>query len=123
VTSISRGSLLLGAAGLLNVKTTLLGRCANASAHEAKFPPDARVVVDRNWVTGGGVTGGIDFGLVLSAKLRGDDAAQLTQLAMGYDPQPPFHSGSPKAADPRTINQAMTVTASEMEKLVLDALD
>src|SRR5262245_53559247 len=53
----------------------------------------------------------------LMAKLRGDDAAQLTHLAMEYDPQPPFHSGSPKTADPRTIHQTMTAMASEMEKL------
>jgi cyclohexyl-isocyanide hydratase len=51
------------------------------------------------------------------AKLRGDVAAQLTQLAMEYDPQPPLRSGSPKTADPRTIHQTMTVMASEMQKL------
>jgi cyclohexyl-isocyanide hydratase len=118
VTSVCSGSLLLGAAGLLNGY--------NATSHWAvreglgafgAVPTDARVVVDRNRVTGGGVTAGIDFGLVLLAKLRGDDAAQLTQLAMEYDPQPPFHSGSPKTADPRIVHRAMTVMASEMEKL------
>jgi cyclohexyl-isocyanide hydratase len=69
------------------------------SAYGAE-PVEARVVVDRNRITGGGVTAGIDFGLVLLAKLRGDEAAKLTQLAMEYDPEPPFQSGSPKTADP-----------------------
>ena len=58
------------------------------------------MVVDRNRITGGGVTAGIDFGLVILAKLRGDDAAKLTQLAMEYDPEPPFNAGSPKTAGP-----------------------
>ena len=79
-------------------------------------PVDARVVVDRNRVTGGGVTAGIDFGLVLLAKLRGDDAAKLTQLAMEYDPEPPFNAGNPKAAGPEVIEQAMSMMAAEMEQ-------
>jgi cyclohexyl-isocyanide hydratase len=58
----------------------------------------ARLVRDRNRMTGGGVTAGIDFGLVLLAELRGDQAARTTQLALEYDPQPPFAPGSPAAA-------------------------
>jgi cyclohexyl-isocyanide hydratase len=77
---------------------------------------DARVVVDRNRITGGGVTAGIDFGLVLLAKLRGDDAARSTQLAMEYDPEPPFHAGSPKTAGPAIVEQAMTMMAAAMER-------
>jgi cyclohexyl-isocyanide hydratase len=53
----------------------------------------------------------------LLAKLRGDDAAKLTQLAMEYDPQPPFESGTPKTADPAIAHEAMSVMASEMERL------
>jgi len=80
-------------------------------------PVDARVVVDRNRITGGGVTAGIDFGLVILAKLRGDDAAKLTQLAMEYDPEPPFNAGNPKAAGPAVVEQAMSFMAAEMERL------
>jgi hypothetical protein len=58
------------------------------------------VVVDRNRVTGGGVTAGIDFGLVLLAIWRGDEVAKVTQLAMEYDPEPPLDAGSPEAAGP-----------------------
>jgi cyclohexyl-isocyanide hydratase len=99
VTSVCSGSVILGAAGLL--------RSYKATSHWAATEllplfgaevPEGRVVIDRNRITGGGVTAGIDFGLVLLAKLRGENAAKMTQLAMEYDPQPPFHAGSPKGA-------------------------
>lgn len=60
-----------------------------------------RVVVDRNRISGGGVTAGIDFGLTLLAKLRGEDVAKRTQLMLEYDPHPPFNSGHPRTAEPR----------------------
>jgi cyclohexyl-isocyanide hydratase len=66
-------------------------------------PVKARVVADRNRFTGGGVTAGIDFGLTLLAELRGADAAKETQLAMEYDPQPPFDAGSPDTAGPEIV--------------------
>lgn len=80
-------------------------------------PVDARVVVDRNRITGGGVTAGIDFGLVLLAKLRGVDGAKFAQLAMEYDPDPPFQAGSPKTASPAVVEQVMTVIAAAMENV------
>jgi cyclohexyl-isocyanide hydratase len=117
VTSVCSGSLLLGAAGLLKgYKATSHWAAREALRMYGAEPVDARVVVDRNRVTGGGVTAGIDFGLVLLAILRGDDAAKLTQLAMEYDPEPPFNAGSPKAAGPKVIEQAMSMMAAEMEK-------
>jgi cyclohexyl-isocyanide hydratase len=117
VTSVCSGSLLLGAAGLLKgYKATSHWSAREALRMYGAEPVDARVVVDRNRVTGGGVTAGIDFGLVLLAKLRGDDAARLTQLAMEYDPEPPFNAGNPKAAGPAIIEQAMSMMAAEMER-------
>jgi cyclohexyl-isocyanide hydratase len=108
VTSVCSGSLLLGAAGLLKgYKATSHWATRDALGAFGAEPVDARVVVDRNRITGGGVTAGIDFGLVLLAKLRGERAAKLTQLAMEYDPEPPFSSGSPKTADSLTIQQAL----------------
>ena len=62
-----------------------------------------RVVIDRNRVSGGGVTAGIDFGLTLLAKLRGDTAAKCSQLMMEYDPKPPFDNGSPSVAEPEVV--------------------
>ena len=117
VTSVCSGSLLRGAARLLKGdKATSHWALRDALTAFGAEPVDARVVVDRNRITGGGVTAGIDFGLVLLAKLCGNEKAKLTQLAMEYDPEPPFHSGSPKTADSDTINQAMTFMAAQMEK-------
>jgi cyclohexyl-isocyanide hydratase len=118
VTSVCSGSLLLGAAGLLQgYKATSHWAAREGLSAFGAEPVDARVVVDRNRITGGGVTAGIDFGLVVLAKLRGDDAAKLTQLAMEYDPEPPFNSGSPKTADPAIVQQALSTMATYMEEL------
>jgi len=118
VTSVCSGSLLLGAAGLLKgYKATSHWAAREGLSAFGAEPVDARVVVDRNRITGGGVTAGIDFGLVVLAKLRGDDAAKLTQLAMEYDPEPPFQAGSPKTAGPAIVEQAMSFMAATFEKM------
>ena len=117
VTSVCTGSLLLGAAGLLKgYKATSHWAMRDALSAFGAEPVDGRVVVDRNRITGGGVTAGIDFGLVLLAKLRGDEAAKLTQLAMEYDPEPPFQSGSPKTAEPGIVQQALSFMASAPQR-------
>jgi len=64
---------------------------------------EARVVTDRNRISGGGVTAGIDFGLVLLAELLCEDVAKMTQLALEYDSAPPFDAGTPKKAGPRIV--------------------
>jgi transcriptional regulator GlxA family with amidase domain len=69
----------------------------------------ARVVTDRNRISGGGVTAGIDFGLTVLAQLRGADVAQMVQLMMEYDPQPPFDAGSPEKAGNAVVNAALTM--------------
>lgn len=99
VTSVCSGSLVLGAAGLLKgYKATSHWVCRDALALFGATPVEARVVTDRNRVSGGGVTAGIDFGLVLLSKLLGEDMAKMTQLALEYDPEPPFDAGTPKKA-------------------------
>lgn len=99
VTGICTGVLLLGAAGLL--------RGYRATAHWYvqdilpvfdAVPSAERVVVDRNRVTGGAVTAGIDMALTLSAMLRGEDKARTQELAFGYAPEPPFAAGTPALA-------------------------
>lgn len=101
VTSVCSGALLLGAAGLL--------RGYRASTHWMSLdllplfgatPVRERVVVDRNRITGGGVTAGIDLALVIASQLFGEQIAQEIQLAIEYDPLPPFSSGSPEDAPP-----------------------
>jgi len=71
-------------------------------------PVAARIVVDRNRITGGGVTAGIDFGLHLAAVLRGEDVAKQIQLELEYDPQPPFHSGTPATAPGDVVTAVRT---------------
>ena len=105
VTSVCTGSLLLGAAGLLHgYKAATHWSYYEALDATGADPVHARVVVDRNRFSGGGVTAGIDFGLTLLAELRGEAVAQATQLAMEYDPQPPFQTGSPENAGPELID-------------------
>lgn len=66
-------------------------------------PVEGRVVTDRNRISGGGVTAGLDFGLVIHAQMLGDDIAKVTQLAMEYDPEPPFDVGTPEKAGPTLV--------------------
>lgn len=101
VTSVCTGSLILGAAGLLRgYKATSHWSTTHLLSHFGAEPTAGRVVVDRNRITGGGVTAGIDFGLTLLAEMLGEPAARLSQLMLEYDPQPPFDSGSPATAHP-----------------------
>ncbi len=99
VTSVCTGALVLGAAGLLR------GRRATTHwmSHDlleafGAVPVKERVVVDGNVMTGGGVTAGIDFALVLAAEILGEQEAKRIQLAIEYDPKPPFDAGSPETA-------------------------
>ncbi len=101
ITSVCTGSLILGAAGLLDgYKATTHWAWHEHLALFGALPVKARTVFDRNRVTGGGVTAGIDFALSLMAAIRGEEHARIVQLALEYDPAPPFDSGSPdKAGD------------------------
>ncbi|HEY2898793.1 MAG TPA: DJ-1/PfpI family protein [Gemmatimonadaceae bacterium] len=99
VTSICSGALLLGAAGLLRgYRATTHWMSLDLLPLFGATPVAERVVRDRNRITGAGVTAGIDFALVLAAELFGDSEAQRIQLAIEYDPHPPFDSGSPRTA-------------------------
>lgn len=101
VTSVCTGSLVLGAAGLLRgYRATSYWDTRDILKELGAIPTKGRVVVDRNRITGGGVTAGIDFGLAIVAKLRSPAYAQAVQLYLEYDPQPPFNSGSPEKAQP-----------------------
>jgi cyclohexyl-isocyanide hydratase len=99
VTSVCTGSLVLGAAGLLRGYRAATHWTAmdNLSAFGA-IPTNTRVCIDRNRVTGGGVTAGIDFALTLVSKLFDDRTAQAIQLRLEYNPAPPFNAGSPDTA-------------------------
>ncbi len=100
VTAVCTDSLLLGAAGLLQgYRATTHWMFLELLRPLGAEPASERVVVDRNRITGGGVTAGIDFGLVVAAELFGEEMAKKIQLSIEYDPAPPFDSGSPKSAE------------------------
>ena len=99
VTSVCNGSLVLGAAGLLaGYRSACHWMWLPFLERFGAVPVAERIVRDRNRISGGGVTAGIDFGLALAAELAGDDVARTIQLALEYDPQPPFAAGSPEGA-------------------------
>ncbi|MGH6856335.1 MAG: DJ-1/PfpI family protein [Methylocella sp.] len=101
VTSVCTGSLVLAAAGLLTgYRATCHWLSLDQLAYFGAVPVSERVVIDRNRVTGAGVTAGIDFALTLAACLFGEERAKRAQLAMEYDPKPPFVGGTPARAGP-----------------------
>jgi len=96
VASVCTGALILGAAGLLQgYQATTHWAYHDLLPLIGAEPVAARVVADRNRITGGGVTSGIDFGLTLLAQLVSEDYAQGWQLGTEYDPHPPFDAGAP----------------------------
>jgi putative intracellular protease/amidase len=118
VTSVCSGSMLLGAAGLL--------RGFRATSHWAfrdllplfgAEPVHQRVVVDRNRITGGGVTAGIDFGLTMLSVLYGENVAKSTQLGIEYDPHPPYDTGTPEKAGPHLTQAVLAQIRPRLEKV------
>jgi cyclohexyl-isocyanide hydratase len=108
VTSVCTGSLLLAAAGLLQgYRSTTHWMAMEDLSLLGAIAVDERVVIDRNRITGSGVTAGIDFSLTLIAELWGDAVARMVQLALEYDPQPPFDAGSPKTASPEEVQRLL----------------
>lgn len=102
VTSVCTGSLVLGAAGLLKgYRATSHWLTRDLLPITGAISTDGRVVRDRNRITGGGVTAGIDFGLSIVEQLRDREYAQAVQLLAEYAPQPPLNSGSPGTAPPK----------------------
>jgi cyclohexyl-isocyanide hydratase len=99
VTSVCTGSLLLGAAGLLKgYRATSHWYVRDFLALMGAQVQKERVVEDRNRITGGGVTAGLDFGLMIVSKLGSEDQAKRIQLLLEYDPKPPFDAGTPDRA-------------------------
>ena len=106
-TSVCTGSLVLAAAGLLEGKdATSHWLAADRLKEFGASPTLMRVVEQGKVVTAAGVSAGIDMGLRLAARIAGDDVAQMIQLGIEYDPQPPFDAGSPEKA-PDHIVEAM----------------
>ena len=99
ITSVCTGSFILAAAGLLDgYRAASYWAVVDILAELGAIPSDERVCVDRNRITGGGVTAGIDFGLTIAADLTSSLYAQAIQLYLEYDPAPPFSAGRPDKA-------------------------
>jgi transcriptional regulator GlxA family with amidase domain len=110
-TSVCTGSLVLGAAGLLEGKRATSHWLYRDALREFGAEPVAdRVVVDGKLITAAGVSSGIDMALDLVRREHGDELAQSVQLAIEYDPQPPFDAGSPEKA-PAEIVEAVSAYA------------
>jgi len=115
VTSVCTGSLVLAAAGLLKgYRATCHWMSRDLLAELGVDVSPDRYVVDRNRVTGGGVTAGIDFGLKLASILRGDEEARRIQLQLEYNPEPPFDAGSPERAGTE-IEQVVRQRAAQLQ--------
>lgn len=109
VTSVCTGSLLLAAAGLLKgYQATSHWYVRDLLAHMGAIVRKERVVEDRNRLTGGGVTAGIDLALTIAARLAGEDTAKRIQLLIEYDPRPPFDSGSPEHAEAPIVEAVLS---------------
>jgi cyclohexyl-isocyanide hydratase len=99
ITSVCTGSLVLGAAGLLTgYRATTHWTAMDLLAQFGATPAKTRVCIDRNRITGGGVTAGIDFALTLVSIMIDRQTAEMIQLRLEYNPAPPFNSGSPDTA-------------------------
>jgi putative intracellular protease/amidase len=112
-TSVCTGSLLLGAAGVLDgLEATShwleLGTLRDMGA----TPTERRVVEQGKVITSAGVSSGIDMALTLLAKISGDEFAQTIQLLIEYDPQPPFDAGSPSKAPAKMVEQLRELAAA-----------
>ena len=112
VTSVCSGALALGAAGLLHGYRAAT-HWASLDFLEAfgAVPVKTRVCMDRNRITGGGVTAGIDFGLHLASLIAGERTARRIQLYIEYAPEPRFQSGSPETAPPDILNDYQELAA------------
>ncbi len=117
VTSVCSGALVLGAAGLLRgYRATTHWASLQFLSRFGAIPVRERVSVDRNRITGGGVTAGIDFGIYVAAELGGQPLAERIQLYLEYAPSPPFASGTPASAPTEVLSAYMEASAAMLER-------
>ncbi|MEM9724996.1 MAG: DJ-1/PfpI family protein [Pseudomonadota bacterium] len=117
VTSVCTGAFVLGAAGLLKGRRATTHWAYRALLPEVgAIPAEGRVVRDGPLITAGGVTAGVDFGLEIAAELAGREAAEAIQLAIEYDPAPPFQSGHPDRASEAVLARVTPRYAASVEQ-------
>ncbi len=117
ITSVCTGSLILGAAGLLDgYKATSHWTSLDYLKPFGAVPTEGRVVRDRNRFSGGGVTAGIDFALTVAAELAGEGVAKAIQLGLEYNPAPPFVGGHPDVAEPALVEAVSAMMADRLDR-------
>lgn len=115
ITSVCGGSIFLAKAGLLEgYRAATHWMMREELAKLGVEVGTERVVIDRNRISGGGVTAGIDFGLTIAKLLRGEEVAKIVQLSIEYNPDPPFDVGSPEKAGPELVQKMMAFAAGQM---------
>ena len=103
-TSVCTGALVLGAAGILDgLEATTHWALMDTLGRIGATPVNRRVVEQGKVITAAGVSSGIDMALTLAARIAGEDVARAIQLAIEYDPEPPFDSGSIEKAPPAVV--------------------
>jgi len=123
ITSVCTGSIVLAACELLQgFRATTHWLSMDLLKRFEVDTVDERVVVDRNRITGGGVTSGIDFSLMLTSILFGEQRAKEVQLLIEYNPQPPFRSGHPNSAE-HSLVEAVKKQREEIQKKRLEEID
>jgi cyclohexyl-isocyanide hydratase len=123
ITSVCTGSIILAACGLLDgFKATTHWLSLDLLRRFNVETQNSRVVIDRNRITGGGVTSGIDFALTIASILFDDQVAKELQLLIEYNPQPPFLSGHPDVADESMVAK-VKAERTEMQKKRLEEID
>ena len=106
-TSVCTGALVLGAAGILDgLEATTHWALMDTLGRLGATPVNRRVVEQGKVITAAGVSSGIDMALTLAARIAGEDMARAIQLAIEYDPEPPFDSGSTAKASPEILELA-----------------
>ncbi len=114
--SVCTGSSLYAAAGVLGThRVTTHWAFRDVLAGMGATVSTDRVVIDPPFISGAGVSAGIDMALTLTAKIHGEEAARTIQLAIEYDPQPPFDAGSPEKAGPKLVGDVLQLFAAALE--------
>ena len=114
-TSVCTGSLLLGAAGVLDgLEATTHWLVLDQLAELGARPTERRIVEQGKVITAAGVSAGIDMALLLASRLAGDETAQMIQLLIEYDPQPPFESGSTGKAPDEIVERLRSLAAGRL---------
>ena len=117
VTSVCTGALVLAATGLLTGRrATTHWASHDFLARLGAIPEPARVVADGKFISGGGVTAGIDMALTLAAELLDREQAEAIQLHLEYAPAPPFTAGSPETAPAEAVARVRAATRASREE-------